>query len=47
MEDGRTVVAAAVAGNRPDTGSGLCDLLVPAMAVDLGLYAGDPIRSPL
>ncbi len=47
LDGGRTVIAAAVSGNVPSSGSELCDVLVPALAVDVGLYAGDPIRSPL
>jgi hypothetical protein len=47
LDGGRTVIAVAVSGNRPATGSELCDALVPALAVDIGIYAGDPIRSPL
>jgi D-alanyl-D-alanine carboxypeptidase len=46
MQDGRTVLAVVLAGNRPWVGSQLCDQLVPALAADLGVYAGDPVRSP-
>jgi hypothetical protein len=46
MQDGRTVLAVVLAGNRPWVGSALCDQLVPALAADLGIYAGDPVRSP-
>jgi hypothetical protein len=44
MENGRTVVTAFVAGNRPSTGSRLCDVIVPALADDLGFGAGPPVR---
>ncbi len=46
LEAGRTVVVATVAGNSPDTGGGVCDRIVPAVAVDLGIGAGQPDRSP-
>ncbi len=47
MELGRTVVAATVAGTRPNTGGAVCDLLLPAVAADLGIAAsGPPDRSP-
>lgn len=46
LDGGRTIVTAIVSGNRPSSGGGVCDLLVPALAVDLGQYAGDPVRSP-
>ncbi|MGA7758096.1 MAG: serine hydrolase domain-containing protein [Ilumatobacteraceae bacterium] len=47
MELGRTVVAATVAGTRPNTGGAACDLLLPAVAADLGIEAsGRPDRSP-
>lgn len=47
LDGGRTVVVAVVAGNRPSTGGGLCDLLVPAVNDDLGLVAqGKPHRLP-
>jgi D-alanyl-D-alanine carboxypeptidase len=46
MESGRTVVATTVAGNRPTTGGDVCDLVVPAVAADLGISAGLPDRSP-
>src|SRR5690606_18534498 len=46
MEEGRTVVVAVVAGNRPSTGGKLCDLVVPALAADLGVWADEPVRSP-
>ncbi len=47
LEEGRTVVAGIVAGGRPSTGGGICDVLLPALAVDLGLGdRGRPERSP-
>lgn len=47
MESGRTVLAAAVSGEAPGSGGALCDRLVPALAADLGIWAGDPVRVPL
>lgn len=46
MEDGRTVVVGLVSGNEPSSGSELCDALVSALAIDLGEYAGEPVRTP-
>ena len=46
MEQGRTVVVAIVAGDRPSTGGQVCDLVIPALATDLGIWAGKPIRQP-
>jgi hypothetical protein len=46
MEDGRTIIAAVIAGSRPSSGGRLCDALVPALAQDLGLFAGPPVRLP-
>ncbi|HUV19335.1 MAG TPA: serine hydrolase domain-containing protein [Ilumatobacteraceae bacterium] len=46
LEGGRTVVAATVSGRSPSTGGGVCDLVVPAVAGDLGLAQGSPDRSP-
>jgi CubicO group peptidase (beta-lactamase class C family) len=46
MEGGRTVLSAVVSGNRPSSGGRLCDALIPALAHDLGLYAGPPVRLP-
>jgi hypothetical protein len=39
-------VAGLVAGNQPSTGGGVCDRLVTALAVDLGLLRGEPLRLP-
>ncbi|MCU1396047.1 MAG: peptidase family protein [Ilumatobacteraceae bacterium] len=46
MEGGRTVITAIVAGDKPGTGGALCDALIPALASDLGIWAGKPIRTP-
>jgi D-alanyl-D-alanine carboxypeptidase len=46
FEDGRTTIVAIVAGNRPDSGGGLCDVVVPALAGDLGLGNAKPVRLP-
>jgi D-alanyl-D-alanine carboxypeptidase len=46
MEGGRTVVVAVISGSHPASGSGLCDIAVPAVAVDLGIWAGKPDRAP-
>jgi D-alanyl-D-alanine carboxypeptidase len=47
VDGGRTIVVGVVAGNRPSTGGGLCDTLVSALAVDLGVWAGEPSRTPI
>jgi CubicO group peptidase (beta-lactamase class C family) len=46
MEGGRTVVVAIIAGSKPATGGKVCDAVVPAIAADLGIWAGKPIRIP-
>lgn len=47
IDDGSTVVVALVAGQRPSTGGGVCDRLLPAITADLGLpLLGDPVRLP-
>ena len=47
IEDDRTVAVATVAGTSPTTGGGVCDLILPALASDLGLrVSGEPDRSP-
>ena len=46
MEDGRTVLVGVIAGNRPSSGGRLCDALLPALAHDLGFFAGPPVRLP-
>lgn len=47
LEDGRTTVAAVVSGRAPATGGDVCDLVVPALALDLGIWQGEPKRSPV
>jgi D-alanyl-D-alanine carboxypeptidase len=47
LEDGRTTVAAVVSGPRPATGGKVCDAVLPALALDLGIWAGDPLRNPI
>lgn len=47
MQDGRTVITAFVSGSEPGTGGEVCDVVVPALAIDLGVYAGDPVRDPV
>jgi CubicO group peptidase (beta-lactamase class C family) len=52
LESGRTVVVAAVAGDSPATGGAVCDVVVPAVAADVGFRPpggppdGTPVRSP-
>ena len=46
LESGRSVVAATVSGRSPSTGGEVCDLVVPALADDLGIGQGAPDRSP-
>jgi D-alanyl-D-alanine carboxypeptidase len=47
IEDGRTVIAVTVAGGRPGSGGGVCNMVVPAAAADVGLpYLGVPKRLP-
>lgn len=46
LESGRTVVAATVSGRSPSTGGEVCDLVVAALADDLGIGQGSPDRSP-
>ena len=47
LEDGRTTVAAVVSGPKPATGGDVCDVVLPALALDLGIWAGDPLRNPV
>jgi D-alanyl-D-alanine carboxypeptidase len=47
LEDGRTTVAAVVSGPKPATGGDVCDAVLPALALDLGVWAGDPLRNPV
>jgi len=46
MEDGRTIIVAAVSGPKPSTGGKVCDIVVPALALDLGIGADPPVRLP-
>lgn len=46
LEDGTTVVSATIAGNSVSSGGGVCDIVVPAVATDLGINAGPPLRTP-
>ncbi len=46
MEEGRTLVAAVVAGNSPSTGGRVCDAVLQGVAADFGFWNGEPIRSP-
>jgi CubicO group peptidase (beta-lactamase class C family) len=46
LEGGRTVVAATVAGRSPATGGDVCDRVLPALADDLGIGQGPPVRTP-
>jgi hypothetical protein len=47
LDGGRTIVVGVISGNRPSTGGRLCDALVSALAVDLGEWAGEPVRTPV
>lgn len=46
LEFGRTTVVATIAGNSPDTGGAVCDIIVPAIAADLNIPGGRPDRTP-
>jgi CubicO group peptidase (beta-lactamase class C family) len=46
LEGGVTVVSATIAGNSVSTGGGVCDMVVPAVGLDLGINAGRPDRTP-
>jgi len=46
IEGGRTVITAIVSGDAPPSGGGLCDEVLPALGLDLGLWAGKPVRTP-
>ena len=46
LDGGATVVAATIAGNSLRTGGTVCDLVVPAVASDLGINQGEPERWP-
>jgi D-alanyl-D-alanine carboxypeptidase len=45
LNDG-TVVTAFVGGRSPQSGGGVCDVVLPALGRDLGLALGTPSRSP-
>jgi D-alanyl-D-alanine carboxypeptidase len=47
MDGGRTTVAAVVSGPTPASGGDVCDAIIPALASDLGIWAGEPLRTPL
>lgn len=46
LEDGATVVSATIAGNSVASGGGVCDIVVPAVASDLGFGSAKPDRTP-
>ncbi len=46
LDDGDTVVSATIAGDSVGTGGDVCDIVVPAIATDLGIGAGRPDRRP-
>jgi CubicO group peptidase (beta-lactamase class C family) len=46
LDGGDTVISATVAGDGLATGGAVCDLVIPAIAGDLGINAGRPTRSP-
>lgn len=46
LDEGDTVIAATIAGDSPDTGGALCDIVVPAVATDLGIGGETPDRWP-
>lgn len=46
LEYGATVVSATIAGNSEGSGGGVCDVVVTAVASDLGLGSGKPDRTP-
>lgn len=46
FDGGDTVVSATIAGNSVGTGGGVCDIVVPAVAVDLGFGGERPVRTP-
>jgi D-alanyl-D-alanine carboxypeptidase len=47
MDELDIVLVAMVSGQRPGTGGALCDALLPALAIDLGVWADKPVRNPL
>jgi CubicO group peptidase (beta-lactamase class C family) len=46
LEDGATVVSATIAGNSVSSGGGVCDIVVPGVASDLGFGSARPDRTP-
>jgi CubicO group peptidase (beta-lactamase class C family) len=46
LEDGVTVVSATISGNSVSSGGGVCDVVVPAVASDLGFGSAKPDRTP-
>ncbi len=46
LDGGDTVVSATIAGNSVSAGGGVCDIVVPAIATDLGVGSGRPDRTP-
>ncbi|MGA9276990.1 serine hydrolase domain-containing protein [Ilumatobacter sp.] len=46
LEDGATAVAATISGNSVASGGDICDIVVPAVASDLGLGSAKPDRTP-
>ncbi len=47
LEGGRTTVVAVVSGEKPASGGKVCDVVLPALALDLDIWAGEPLRDPL
>lgn len=45
LDGGDTVMSATIAGDARSTGGAVCDLMIPAIAADLGIAAGRPNRS--
>jgi hypothetical protein len=46
LDGDRTTIVAIITGNRPGSGGQVCDLLLPALAGDLGLPTPKPVRVP-
>jgi CubicO group peptidase (beta-lactamase class C family) len=46
FDGGTTVVSATIAGESVGSGGGVCDVVVPAVATDLGIGQGQPKRIP-
>lgn len=46
FDGGTTVVSATIAGSSIGSGGGVCDVVVPAVATDLGINQGPPVRTP-